>query len=130
MHVKFACIVAFSFADLIRDSELMRTRLSRVTFSFVLMLGKTHFLVRKIKKLFQHILDMLQEVPAFWSDYGHILRELLPDVEYRLRMGKKIYNGTSIKFIQVHSVVFSLSQQHLILHHIPVIISSYLLSTC
>lgn len=56
--------------------------------------GKTHFLLRKIKRLFQHILDMLREVPAFSSDYSHMLRELLPDVEYRLRMGKKIYNGT------------------------------------
>ncbi|KAG0604904.1 hypothetical protein M758_9G018000 [Ceratodon purpureus] len=54
--------------------------------------GKSHFLLRKIKRLFQHILDMLQEVPVFSSDYSHILRELLPDVEYRLRMGRKIYN--------------------------------------
>jgi len=36
---------------------------------------------------------MIQDVPAFSSDYGHILRQLLPDVEYRLRMGRKIYNG-------------------------------------
>jgi hypothetical protein len=54
--------------------------------------GKTHFLLRKMKKLFQHILDMLQAVPLFGSDYGHILRLLLPNVEYGLRMGKKIYN--------------------------------------
>jgi fructose-1,6-bisphosphatase len=51
--------------------------------------------------LFQHILDMLREVPAFSSDYSHILRELLPDVEYRLRMGKKIYNGIVTKFIRL-----------------------------
>lgn len=61
--------------------------------------GKSHFLLRKIKRLFQHILDMLQEVPAFSSDYSHILRELLPDVEYRMRMGKKIYNDLVILYL-------------------------------
>lgn len=70
------------------------------------LLGKTHFLLRKIKKLFQHILDVLQEVPAFSSDYSHILRELLPDVEYRLRMSKKIYNGIVTEFSLVRLVVF------------------------
>lgn len=49
---------------------------------------------------------MLQEVPAFSSDYSHILRELLPDVEYRMRMGKKIYNGIVLKLVLNQSDVY------------------------
>lgn len=76
----------FSLSDLRYGSASLLTL-------FLWLTGKTHFLLRKMKKLFQHILDMLQAVPLFGSDYGHILRLLLPNVEYGLRMGKKIYNG-------------------------------------
>ncbi|KAL3675793.1 hypothetical protein R1sor_025741 [Riccia sorocarpa] len=53
--------------------------------------GQHLSLLRKVKRLFQHVLEILQRVPSYVSDYNIILCQLLHVFEYRMRMGKKIY---------------------------------------
>ncbi|KAL2608088.1 hypothetical protein R1flu_026661 [Riccia fluitans] len=53
--------------------------------------GQHLSLLRKVKRLFQHVLEILQRVPSYVSDYNNILCQLLHVFEYRMRMGKKIY---------------------------------------
>jgi hypothetical protein len=78
-------VVHFPFAML--DSILI-DRLCLVT-------GPNLNLVRKVKKLFQHVVDIIERVPSFIPDYNNVLSQLLSVFEYRVRMGKKIYAGMS-----------------------------------
>ncbi|PIA61953.1 hypothetical protein AQUCO_00200149v1 [Aquilegia coerulea] len=55
--------------------------------------GKTQFLLSVVKSLFNHIWDVLRDVPTFQSEYGAALRHLLGVNEYRFHMRKKVYCG-------------------------------------
>ncbi|KAF5201731.1 Serine/threonine-protein kinase ATM, partial [Thalictrum thalictroides] len=55
--------------------------------------GKTQFLLAVVKSLFNHIWDVLRDVPTFQSEYGAALRHLLGVNEYRFHMRKKVYCG-------------------------------------
>ncbi|BBN18785.1 serine-protein kinase ATM [Marchantia polymorpha subsp. ruderalis] len=78
--------------------KVPKTALAKTLRSFVLKAedtsrpGQNLSLLRKVKRLFQHVLEILQRVPSYVSDYNNILCQLLHVFEYRTRMGKKIYS--------------------------------------
>lgn len=45
------------------------------------------------KILFNHIWDILKDVPGFQSEYAVILRHLLAAQHYRFHMRKRVYSG-------------------------------------
>ncbi|XVF54114.1 hypothetical protein PTKIN_Ptkin05aG0154900 [Pterospermum kingtungense] len=53
-----------------------------------------------VKTLFNHILDVLNNVPSFQSEYGIILRLLLVIRDYRYHMRKNIYSGFMVFYMQ------------------------------
>ncbi|CAM6085267.1 unnamed protein product [Calypogeia fissa] len=53
--------------------------------------GQRLNLLRKVKKLFQHVVHVIEQVPTFVPDYNNVLCQLLPVLDYRTRMSKKIY---------------------------------------
>ncbi|KAK6920710.1 Telomere-length maintenance and DNA damage repair [Dillenia turbinata] len=61
--------------------------------------GKPLPLVTEVKFLFRHILDILEGVPSFQSEYGTILRHILAAKDYRFHMRKKIYCGLVLLFM-------------------------------
>ncbi|XP_052181201.1 serine/threonine-protein kinase ATM isoform X3 [Diospyros lotus] len=50
-----------------------------------------NLLLSVVKLLFNHILDVLKDVPSFQSEYGIILRHLLAVRDYRFHMRKRVY---------------------------------------
>lgn len=53
--------------------------------------GKLHPLMPIVKSLFNHICDVVWDVPIFQAEYGIILRQLLVIKEYRVHMKKQVY---------------------------------------
>lgn len=55
--------------------------------------GKMSPLLSVVKLLFNHIWDVLSNVPSFQSEYGIILRHLLAVRDYRFHIRKRIYSS-------------------------------------
>ncbi|KAL6011507.1 hypothetical protein ACLOJK_001955 [Asimina triloba] len=63
-------------------------------------------LLSVVKSLFNHIWDVVKDVPSFQSEYGTILRHLLARREYRFHMRKRVYNCLVLLFIsQVETAI-------------------------
>ncbi|PPD79626.1 hypothetical protein GOBAR_DD23428 [Gossypium barbadense] len=63
-------------------------------------LGNVYPLLSVVKTLFSHILDVINNVPSFQSEYGIILRHLLLVKEYRFHMRKNIYSGLMVFYLE------------------------------
>lgn len=61
--------------------------------------GKTLLLLGTIRRFFNHIWDVIRDVPSFQSEYSNILRQLLAVSEYREHMRKKVYSGLVLFYI-------------------------------
>ncbi|XP_022767135.1 serine/threonine-protein kinase ATM isoform X5 [Durio zibethinus] len=57
-------------------------------------------LLSVVKTLFSHMLDVLNNVPSFQSEYGIILRNLLAVRDYRFHMRKSIYSGFMVFYME------------------------------
>lgn len=79
--------------------------------TFCCGIGQNLNLLRKVKKLFQHVVDIVRRVPSFVPDYNNVLCQLLPVFEYRIRMGKKIYAGmpNAFRCFSIHLVIHFIS---------------------
>ncbi|PNX54706.1 serine/threonine-protein kinase ATM-like protein [Trifolium pratense] len=53
--------------------------------------GKILPLSSVVKPLFNHVWDVLSNVPSFQSEYGIILRHLLAVRDYSFQMRKRVY---------------------------------------
>ncbi|KAB2013879.1 hypothetical protein ES319_D09G187000v1 [Gossypium barbadense] len=62
--------------------------------------GNVYPLLSVVKTLFSHILDVINNVPSFQSEYGIILRHLLLVKEYRFHMRKNIYSGLMVFYLE------------------------------
>nr|XP_027123123.1 serine/threonine-protein kinase ATM isoform X2 [Coffea arabica] len=62
--------------------------------------GKNLLLVPVVKLLFNHIWDVLRDVPSFQSEYGVILRHLLQVQHYRLHIRKRVYSGLVLLYME------------------------------
>ncbi|XP_010243049.1 PREDICTED: serine/threonine-protein kinase ATM isoform X1 [Nelumbo nucifera] len=61
--------------------------------------GKMLLLLSVVKQLFNHIWDVLRDVPSFQSEYGIILRHLLAVREYRFHMRKRVYCNLVLLYV-------------------------------
>ncbi|XP_075497529.1 serine/threonine-protein kinase ATM-like isoform X3 [Primulina tabacum] len=69
--------------------------------------GKKNLLLHVAKSLFNHVWDVLKDVPSFQSEYGVILRYLLEVTYYRFHMRKRVYSsGKKPKHRKFWSEVF------------------------
>ncbi|KAK8518220.1 hypothetical protein V6N13_027695 [Hibiscus sabdariffa] len=75
--------------------------------------GNMFPLLSVVKVLFSHILDVINNVPSFQSEYGSILRHLLLVKDYRFHMRKKIYSGLMVFYME--KVVTTLTEKNSIL---------------
>lgn len=71
--------------------------------------GKTLPLFSVIKQIFNHIWDVIKDVPSFQSEYSSILRLLLLVKEYRYQMKKRVYCGLVVLFMK--KVVMAISMK-------------------
>ncbi|KDP31097.1 hypothetical protein JCGZ_11473 [Jatropha curcas] len=62
--------------------------------------GKTLLLLPVVKTLFNHIWDVLSNVPSFQSEYGIILRHLIAVRDYRFHLRDRIYCGLIRLYIE------------------------------
>ncbi|XP_057442948.1 serine/threonine-protein kinase ATM [Lotus japonicus] len=62
--------------------------------------GKMLPLSSVVKPLFNHVWDVLSNVPSFQSEYGIILRHLLAVKDYSLQMRKRIYCSLVILYME------------------------------
>lgn len=62
--------------------------------------GRDLHLVSVAKLLFNHIWDVLKDVPSFQSEYGIILRHLLAVRDYRVHMRERVYCSLVILHIE------------------------------
>lgn len=62
--------------------------------------GKNFPLLSVAKILFNHIWDILRDVPGFQSEYAVILRHLLAAQHYRFHMRKRVYSGLVLLYIE------------------------------
>ncbi|PPS01511.1 hypothetical protein GOBAR_AA19163 [Gossypium barbadense] len=62
--------------------------------------GNVYPLLSVVKTLFSHILDVINNVPSFQSEYGIILRHLLLVKEYRFHMRKNVYSGLMVFYLE------------------------------
>ncbi|CAL5362026.1 unnamed protein product [Camellia sinensis] len=69
--------------------------------------GKNLLLLSMVKLLFNHIWDVLNDVPSFQTEYGIILRLLLEVKDYRFHMRKRVY--CSLVLLYIEKVQTSLS---------------------
>ncbi|XP_047341337.1 serine/threonine-protein kinase ATM [Impatiens glandulifera] len=53
--------------------------------------GKNLLLLSIVKALYNHIWDIMKDIPSFQSEYGIILRHLLEVSDYRFHMRKRVY---------------------------------------
>lgn len=67
----------------------------------LLLAGKSLLLLSVAKLLFNHIWDVLKDVPSFQSEYGTILRHLLALRHYKFHMRKRVY-GSEFSFPYVY----------------------------
>ncbi|KAK1363096.1 serine/threonine-protein kinase ATM, partial [Heracleum sosnowskyi] len=50
--------------------------------------------------LFNHIFDVLKDVPSFQSEYGALLRHLLASRNYKFHMGRKVYGRLVLLYME------------------------------
>ncbi|KAJ7956242.1 Serine/threonine-protein kinase ATM [Quillaja saponaria] len=62
--------------------------------------GKVLTLLTVVKPLFNHIWEVLNNVPSFQSEYGIILRHLLAVKDYRIQMRKRIYCSLMLMYME------------------------------
>ncbi|KAI4336143.1 hypothetical protein L6164_014710 [Bauhinia variegata] len=62
--------------------------------------GKMLPLLSVVKPLYNHVWDVLSNVPSFQSEYGIILRHLLAVKDYSFQMKKRIYCNLVLLFIE------------------------------
>ncbi|XP_060670261.1 serine/threonine-protein kinase ATM [Ziziphus jujuba] len=62
--------------------------------------GKMSPLLSVVKVLFNHIWDVLSNVPSFQSEYGIILRHLLAVRDYRFHIRKRIYSSLVLLYME------------------------------
>ncbi|WOL02921.1 serine/threonine-protein kinase ATM [Canna indica] len=60
--------------------------------------GESGLLFSIVKVLFNHIWEVIKDVPSFHSEYSSILRHLLTVKEYRYQMRKRVYCGLVILY--------------------------------
>ncbi|KAL1338012.1 hypothetical protein AAHE18_10G180200 [Arachis hypogaea] len=73
--------------------------------------GKTLPLSSVVKPLFNHVWEVLSNVPSFQSEYGIILRHLLAVGDYSLQMKKRIY--CNLVFLYIEKVEASLNVKNI-----------------
>ncbi|XP_073046893.1 cyanogenic beta-glucosidase-like isoform X3 [Primulina eburnea] len=59
--------------------------------------SKKNLLLHVPKSLFNHVWDVLKDVPSFQSEYGVILRYLLEVTYYRFHIRKRVYSELCFK---------------------------------
>lgn len=65
-----------------------------ITFHLLhLSAGKSLLLLPVAKIIFNHIWDVLKDIPSFQSEYAIILRHLLAAKDYQFYMRKRVYSG-------------------------------------
>lgn len=62
--------------------------------------GKSLLLLSVAKLLFNHIWDVLMDVPSFQSEYGTILRHLLALRHYKFHMRKRVYGSLVLLYME------------------------------
>ncbi|XP_073048604.1 serine/threonine-protein kinase ATM isoform X27 [Primulina eburnea] len=62
--------------------------------------GKKNLLLHVAKSLFNHVWDVLKDVPSFQSEYGVILRYLLEVTYYRFHMRKRVYSNLVLLYME------------------------------
>ncbi|KAL3529546.1 hypothetical protein ACH5RR_008868 [Cinchona calisaya] len=62
--------------------------------------GKNLLLVPVVKLLFNHVWDVLRDVPSFQSEYGVILRHLLQVQHYRFHIRKRVYSSLVLLYMK------------------------------
>lgn len=62
-----------------------------MVFIFIIISGKMLTLLSVVKLLFNHIWDVLSNVPSFQSEYGIVLRHVLAVRDYCFHMKRRIY---------------------------------------
>ncbi|XP_077244126.1 serine/Threonine-kinase ATM-like protein isoform X2 [Tasmannia lanceolata] len=89
------------FAKTLRNA-IQRAEESKVS-------GNTLLLLSAVKLLFDHIWDIIRDVPSFQSEYSIILRQLLAVKEYRFHMRKRVY--CSLVLLYMNKVETSLDSK-------------------
>ncbi|XAR50182.1 Non-specific serine/threonine protein kinase [Bertholletia excelsa] len=69
--------------------------------------GKKLLLLSVMRVLFNHVSDVLKDVPSFQSEYGIILRHLLSVRDYRFHTRKRVY--CNLVLLHIEKVITSLS---------------------
>ncbi|KAK9073522.1 hypothetical protein SSX86_007846 [Deinandra increscens subsp. villosa] len=72
-------------------------------------LGKSLHLLSVAKLLFNHIWEILKDVPSFQSEYGIILRHLLAVKDFQFHLRKRVYS--SLVLLYMEKVEISLSER-------------------
>ncbi|KZV34741.1 serine/threonine-protein kinase ATM [Dorcoceras hygrometricum] len=62
--------------------------------------SKKNLLLPVAKSLFNHVWDVLRDVPSFQSEYGVILRYLLEVTYYRFHMRKRVYSNLVLLYME------------------------------
>ncbi|KAI3454494.1 hypothetical protein Pfo_011157 [Paulownia fortunei] len=73
--------------------------------------GKNLPLLPVARVLFNHVWDVLKDVPSFQSEYGVILRHLLAVADYRFHMRKRVYSNLVLLYME--KVETSLSTENI-----------------
>ncbi|KAL8457793.1 hypothetical protein ACS0TY_035608 [Phlomoides rotata] len=73
--------------------------------------GKDLPLLPVARVLFNHVSDVLKDVPSFQSEYGVILRHLLAVRDYRFHMRKRVYSNLVLLYME--KVETSLSTENI-----------------
>ncbi|XP_042044136.1 serine/threonine-protein kinase ATM-like [Salvia splendens] len=73
--------------------------------------GKNFPLLPVARVLFNHVWDVLKDVPSFQSEYSVILRHLLAVTEYRFHIRKRVYSN--LVLIYMEKVEASLSNENI-----------------
>lgn len=72
----------------------------------LLFAGKTLLLLPVARVLFNHVWDVLKDVPSFQSEYSVLIRHLLAITGYRFHMRKRVYSSKSFTDLVHHCVYF------------------------
>lgn len=66
--------------------------------------GKNLPLLPVARVLFNHVWDVLKDVPSFQSEYSVLLRHLLAVTEYRFHIRKRVYSSEYFSDLVCHCV--------------------------
>lgn len=89
------------------SKEVDRFSSGNVT-SLLTIAGKMAPLLSVVKLLFNHLWDVLSNVPSFQSEYESILRHLLAIKDYRFHMRKRIYSCKIFAYLDSKHISFKL----------------------